>query len=276
MNGSEAWKVLADGTESDGIVIAVDFDTTGRPEARFTDLVANLKTDLGVRETIPPERGTEFARTGAGHVDFWASRIEAEQRPVRAVFGYCAGAVFAAPLAERIAERQGGEPLLVLFDPEVSVPQTLLWQFHKVVGLMGSVATAEEIETVREAGARVYEKDPTIGALRDGLIALVREIGEPAFTRAGLGPSRRAELFDAFDSFMGFLAAAAEIDPFARWRSAIAISSASPTSGLNGIRASGVGADRVSVAREIRFDVEHATMLADAEIAAAVTELLRG
>ncbi|MFD9392986.1 hypothetical protein ACFWBB_20430 [Streptomyces sp. NPDC060000] len=268
------WKVLADGSDPGAVVLAVDFDTTGRPEARFSDLVANLTTGLTVWESIPPDAGTAAEWSGKEYIDHWARKIAAERPDVRAVMGYCAGSVFAATLAERVADLQGTAPLLLLFDPEITVAQTLLWQFSKVVGFMSSVLPAQDIEAAREAGRRAYEQTPQVGPLKQNLTRLVREVGEPAFTRAGLDRTRREELFAAFASFMGYLAAAADLDPFPRWRSATALSSCSPTSGLNGIRAAGVGADQVSVGREITFDVEHATMLADRAIAATVSDLL--
>ncbi|WP_329537858.1 hypothetical protein OG568_57180 (plasmid) [Streptomyces sp. NBC_01450] len=274
MGESGEWKVLADSGDSGAVVLAVDFDTTGRPEARFSDLVANLTTDLTIWESIPPAVEAAAEWSGKEYIDHWARKVAQERPEVRAVMGYCAGSVFAATLAERIAELQGSEPLLLLFDPEITVAQTLLWQFQKIVGFMSSVLPAEDIEAARDAGRRCYEQTPQVGPLKQGLTRLVREVGEPAFTRAGLDHTRREELFDAFGSFMGYLAAAGDLDPFERWRSATAISSSSPASGLNGIRAAGVGADQVSVGRELTFDVEHATMLADKEIAATVSDLL--
>jgi len=275
MAGTDAWKTLTDGENSD-VVLAVDFDTTGRPEARFTDLAANLKSDVGIWETIPPAAGAGSWPTGADYIDHWARKIEAERPRVRALLGFCAGSVYAAALAERIRGCQDAEPLLVLFDPELSTAQTLMWQVNKVIGFMSSVIPAEEIAAAREAGQRVFEETPDIGALKNGLVQLMRQAGEPGLVRAGLDEPRREELFGFFDSFLNYLAAASEIDPLDRWRSAIVFSSTSPLSGLNAMRASGMGADVIAVAREITFDVDHGTMLADQDIATMVSDLLNG
>ncbi|MFD8705602.1 hypothetical protein ACFV1W_23810 [Kitasatospora sp. NPDC059648] len=274
MAESGSWKTLVEGDGSEGIVLAVDFDTTGRPEARFSDLVANLGTGLTVWETVPPAHGTEHAKSGKGYIDYWAGRLEEERPPVRALLGFCAGAVYAAALAERIADWQESEPQLIVFDPEISVSQTLMWQYHKVVGFMASVISEADVAAAREAGLKVLEACPEIGALRDGLIRLIREIGEPAFTRVGLDATRREELFTVFESFLSYLAAASELDPVDRWRRAVAFSSASPLSGLRAMRSSGVG-EGVTVAREVEMDVEHGSMLAHRELAAAVGGLLR-
>ncbi|MET8630699.1 hypothetical protein ABZW30_44615 [Kitasatospora sp. NPDC004669] len=276
MAGSDSWRTLVDGGGSEGIVLAVDFDTTGRPEARFSDLVANLPGGLTVWETVPPEAGTPATRSGAGFLDHWSARLEAERPQVRALLGFCAGSVYASALADRISAWQDSEPLLLIFDPEISVAQTLMWQYHKVVGFMSSVISAEDVATARAAGQEVHDRTPAIGALKDGLVALIREIGEPAFSKVGLDEVRREELFSVFESFLCYLAAASEIDPLDRWRDAVAFSSASPLSGLRAMRASGVAGERLAVARELEIDVEHGAMLSHKGLADAVAEILEG
>lgn len=271
MTETAAWKILTDSDPSGSVVLAVDFDTTGRPEARFTDLVAHLKVAATVWETVPPVAGSPFAATGAGYIDRWA-RKPAEERPhVKALLGFCAGSVYAAALAERIAQWQTTEPLLVLFDPELSTAQTLMWQFQKVTGFMNSVLPAQDIAEAREIGRRAYEETEDLGDLKDALISLMWDFGEPALAKAGLDERRRAELFEVFGTFLNYLAAAGDIDPRERWRSAVAFSSNTPLSGLNAMRSAGT---EVVVAREIRCDVDHGGMLADQALAATVSELL--
>ncbi|MFG2533177.1 hypothetical protein [Streptomyces sp. NPDC048516] len=271
MTESDAWKVLADGRNTDSTVLTVDFDSTGRPEARFSDLVANLRTDFAVWETIPPAGGTESAASGAGYIDHWARKIESERPKVRALLGFCAGSVYAAALAERIGTWQDDKPLLLLFDPELSTTQTLMWQFHKVTGFMSSVLSAEAVAEAREIGRRAYDETSELDKLKDALIELMWAFGEPALASAGLDEARRAELFGVFSTFMNYLAAAGDIDPLDQWRSAVACSSNTPLSGLNAMRAAGA---EISVAREIHFDVDHGSMLAQKELAATVTDLL--
>jgi hypothetical protein len=215
---------------------------------------------------------TDAASSGTAYVDHWMATLSEQAWPVRAVLGFCAGGVYAASLAERIAARQGTEPLLLLFDPEVAVPQTLLWQFQKVVGFMAGVITGDEIAEAREVGQRLHDSTSEIGELRDALIKATWDVGEPAFVRAGLAKPLREELLTAFCSFLCYLAAASELDPFPRWKSAVAFSSASPLSGLHAMRSYGAPADLVG--REIAVDVEHAKLLASDEVAAAVAEML--
>ncbi|MFB6894233.1 hypothetical protein ACFCX4_33545 [Kitasatospora sp. NPDC056327] len=273
MTESGAWKTLVTGDAERGVVLAVDFDTTGRPEARFSDLMAKATSDFAVWETVPPAADSESARSAAGYVEHWAAPFAntGNAPRIRAVMGFCAGSVYAAALADRIAEMQGEAPLLLLFDPELSTAQTLMWQFHKVIGFMSATLSQEDIAEAREIGQRAHDSTPEVGELKDELIRLMRRFGEPALVRVGLDEARREELFSVFDSFLSYLAVAADIDPRERWRSAVALNSTSPLSGLNAMRASGV---EIEVAEEVVIDVEHGTMLADGELAAVVTRLL--
>ncbi|MFG2846350.1 hypothetical protein ACGF12_24725 [Kitasatospora sp. NPDC048296] len=279
MVAGNAWKRLADGGNSKGILLAVDFDTTGRPEARFADLLANLGPEFAAWETVPPPAAAEAARSGTGYLDHWTGGLEGlggtdgEWPAVHAVLGFCGGAIYAAALAERIAERQGRAPLLVLFDPELSTAQTLIWQFHKVIGFLSAVISDEQIAAAREMGQQAYDEIPDVMALKDELLRLMREFGEPALIAAGLDETRREELFAVFESFLCYLAAASQIDPLPQWRSAVAYSSTSPLSGLNAMRDAGL---QIEVGEEIRVDTDHGVMLADKELAAATARLLDG
>lgn len=268
-----AWKDLSTSDHSDEVVLAVDFDATGRPEARFADLVANLKVDLTVRESVPPEGASEAARDTAGYLAHWAGPL-AEQRPrVRAVLGFCAGSVYAAALAERIGRWQETPPQLVLFDPELITPVSVLWQFQKVVGFLPPLISDTELAEARAEGQRLHDEIQDVAQLKTEFLRLTRAICTPAFTRFGLDEKRREEVFDLFRSFLGYLAAAAGIDPADQWRTAVAYSSATPLSGLRGMRSSGRD---VVVGREIEVAVEHAAMLADEGLAAEVSDLLNG
>jgi hypothetical protein len=268
---TDAWRILTTGDDDQGIVLAVDFDVTGRVEARFSDLAKNLDTGYAIWETVPPPVRTDQTWTGSDYVNHWARQAGQPGLQVRALLGFCAGSVYAAALAGRISQAQGARPLLLLFDPELSVPQTLLWQFLKIVGFMSGTIPADEAAALREAGQRAFETSPTVGGLQAALVRLLRERGESAFERAGLDQRLRGELLDIIDSCLCYLAAASEIDPLSQWRSAVAIGSSSPMSGLRGMRLAGT---EVSVAREINVTADHATMLADPQVAAAVCDLL--
>ncbi|MEU1313377.1 hypothetical protein ABZ419_31405 [Streptomyces cinnamoneus] len=269
------WRVLADGN-TDDIVLAVDFDATGRPEARFTDLVAAMGPGLTVWETVPQSMGAEIGLTGEGYVERWAEEVRASGRRVSAVMGFCVGSVYAAPLAERIGQWQGEAPRMVLFDPEQASPLSMYWQFLKVIELMSSVLTPAETAVARAAGQAAQQANhDNLPQLGTELLKQFKEIGDLAFDRLGLDAERRAEVSVTFGSFISYLSAAGQLDPFADWRKAVAISSASPTSGLNAARSAAPGGEVDMVAEELRFTAEHTELLRDPEVARAVGDLLR-
>lgn len=271
MTASGTWKTLVESDSPEGIVLAVDFDTTGRPEARFSDLVANMGSAFEVWESVPPNVAPGQSLSGADYVDHWAARLETERPKVHAVLGFCGGAVYAGALAERIGRYQEVPPLVV-FDPELSTAQTLFWQFHKVIGFLSDTLSAPEIAEARSIGEEAFQRITDAVELKDELLRLMREFGMPALERLGLDETRREELFGVFDSFLCYLAAASEIDPREQWRSAVAFNSTSALSGLNAMRSAGV---EIEVGREITIEADHGTLLSDKDMAGAVVDLLK-
>jgi hypothetical protein len=276
MARTDGWRVLAEPDHAERVILAVDFDATGRPEARFSDLAARLNTDCAFWETAPPDLDTERTVSGAAYIDYWWAAFQRRPRPVAAVMGFCGGAVYAAALSERVAAWQGSEPQLLLFDPEIAVPQTLLWQFHKVVGYLAGVLPPEDIERAREAAQAEYDREAGMATMCEALVKLTLEMGDVAFAQAGLAKPLRDELMGTFCSFLRYLTAAAELDPLPRWRDATAFQSVTELSGLNAVRRSGIGGDGPLVGREIVVADEHGKLLASDEVAAAVTGLLAG
>jgi hypothetical protein len=265
---SEAWRPLTVNRGPADTLLAVDFDATGRQEARFSDLLAGLGGGLIVLETVP----SPSVITAADQVEHWIRPHEQARTQVRAVLGYCAGAVYAAALAERIVDWQPFPPALLLFDPEIPEPQTLLWQFYKVTGIIASVLSEQEAAAARHSAQQAYEASADLETLCQKLIALVRQVGDPALARTGLDQARREELFIVFNTFLRFLALSSQIDPLDQWRHAVAFSSTSPLNGLRVMRANG---RVVEVAREIDIDVDHAGLLADQKVAAIVGRMLK-
>jgi hypothetical protein len=189
------------------------------------------------------------------------------------VLGYCAGAVYAASLAERIAKWQTDTPALLLFDPEISEPRSFFWNFYKTVGSLSGTLNEQEIDAARNTAQQACERTTDLETLAKELTDLMREIGGPALARTGLGPARREELFTLFGAFLRYMALASKIDPLDQWRHAVAFSSTSPFNGMQAMRSYG---RFVEVAREIETDVEHDALLADQKVAAEVRQLLDG
>ncbi|MFF4181213.1 hypothetical protein [Streptomyces sp. NPDC001750] len=264
MTEPQTWRVLGN-ADAHELVLAVDFDATGRAEGRFTDLAAGLAgLPFSIWETVPQEAGT-------GTVERWLEEVAADGRPVRAVFGFCVGGVYAGAIAQRVADRQSQAPALVLFDPEQSGPLTLYSQFHKVLDSMSTLLSDEETAEAAAEARRAHEQHTEMAPLGAELLDVYRRTAKPVFNRLELDEKRQAEFTAVFASFVGYLIAAAAIDPLPAWRGAVVVTSSSPTSGLNGSR--GAGQD-ITVGRELRVDVPHVDLLRDPGVTRTVAELL--
>jgi hypothetical protein len=272
VNQPGGWKTLAEGER--GVVLALDFDATGRIEARFTDLVANLAAGgYSVWESVQPdpvvaERGGDALRA------HWMRRLLDEDPEVLAIFGYCAGAVYAAALTDWLAAVRGVRVPLVLFDPETVDADGLLFEFKRAVGFLAGTIPEPEIDVFNETATRIRARHVDVRPLCDELLDLVRDVGAPALDRAGLPEAIRDELIGIIRSFMRYLTAAAEIDPWEQWSTAVVFTSNSPLSGLNALRATRPAGPRIEVQREIMVDVDNNGILADPSVARAVDELL--
>ena len=267
------WRELA-GDNPDELVLAIDFDATGRPDARFTDLVGNMGPGFTVWETVAQSMASEPGTDGQEYVARWAEEIRATGRRVGAVLGFCVGSVYATALADHVETWQSERPRTVFFDPEQASPLSMYWQYRKVIELMSPALSAAEVAEAEDAGQRAYEDAESLAGLGSELLEQFHRLGEVAFGRMGLDAERRAELSHTFTGFISYLSASADIDPVAGWRQGAAISSGTPTSGLNALRATAPGADKDAVAEEIRFATQHTELLRDPEVARAVSGLL--
>ncbi|MEW9532109.1 hypothetical protein [Microbispora sp. NPDC049125] len=271
MSEFEAWSVLAKGDSGD-VILSVDFYGTGRAEAGFHELAPKVGPAFSVLQTVIPATGLRVDVTAESYLEPWLSEIRASGLRVRAILGYCVGGVYAAAMAAEIAKWQDDAPEVLLFDPELVNAETIFWQFYKLVGSLSQVLTPEEAADVQAEGQDAFDETEDLAELTEALMAIFRRAGEAAFTRMGLGVEYAQELIDVFGAFMSYLAVADQIDPLPLWASATALTSASPQSGLNRVRASFTG--DVVVAREIKFDVEHVDILRSDVVAAAAVELL--
>jgi hypothetical protein len=267
---ANSWRALSEGP-ADGVVLAVDYPFSGRPEAGFSDLAAKLDPPYSLWETVPPLKGAEAGMTGTDYLRWWLDGIIAPGQRVLAVLGFCAGSVYASTLAQRIEADQGIAPKVVLFDPEAPNAITVYWQFHKVIDGLGVILTPEEVAGAQRAGHQVSQETPDLTRLRERLFEIFEEAGETAFSRAGLDAVRREDFTSTVGSFLSYLVAAAGIDARPGWSTATAISSTTATNGLNLLTPEERGG---VVAKEIRFDIEHADLLRDADVVRTVSELL--
>ncbi|MGN5635946.1 hypothetical protein [Streptomyces sp. AC154] len=268
------WNVLTDDDPA-SVVLAVDFDATGRAEARFTDFVGHIGAGLTVWETIPQAVATRPDLPADAYVKQWMDEIKASGRQVRAVLGFCAGSVYAAAIAEEIEAWRGSFPLTILFDPERASAASMYWQFHKAVGQMTQTVGPAETGRAQDAGQRAQEDCRDLTDLARRLLVLYHTVATKAFDKLGLDSVRRAELTETAGAFLSYLATAEQIEPMPAWRRSTVITSATPTSGLNALRALNPGQFDEVAAEEVRFDVAHVDLLRTPDIARIVADLVK-
>ncbi|MFI6209899.1 hypothetical protein ACIBAI_26555 [Streptomyces sp. NPDC051041] len=270
--------MVLDAASDADVVLATDFPVVGCSGGGFVDLMPGLGLDCALWQTVAPAR---IPGPGPGpgidqdeYLAPWLAEVAASGRMVRAVLGYCAGSVFAGVLAERIAARQPVAPRAVVFDPELVDVPTVHLQFGRVVGNMTAVLTPAEVEELAGAAQRLAARPGTTPAeFAAELYAIFEPIGSAALRRAGLDEGCAGELVALVGSFLTYLGVAAGVDPRPGWSRATAVTSASPASGLNRMRAT-PGLAPVGVADEVRFEVEHRDLLRTPEVATAVAGLL--
>ena len=255
MTAPGAWRRTG-GAGGGRTVLAVDYDTTGRPEATF-DQLADLLGDapLDIWHTVQPP--AEVADRLA-----WWQDGPAGAGPVEAVMGYCVGSVFAAELADRIAERQGSRPALLLFDPEPVDDGSVQRDFLKALDTMTVLSDQERAGYRGQAEAVGLALADDFAAAAAGVVAVYRTAARVAFDRLGLDDEMSEELIDLFRLYVDYLTAAHRLSPEAAWANAVALTSAG----------SSPGAGRAQ--RELNFDVGTAALLEDDRVALAVRELL--
>lgn len=260
-----SWQILRKGGQG-GLTLTVDFTSTGRTQACFRDLVPLLSAPGEIWETVAPAAGAEDSMTGADYVERWAKAVRKRERTVDTVIGYCAGAVFAAPLAARLAEFQDTAPQLILLDPELPNIVGLYRDFHAAADALKTILSPDEITKFHADGQAVQERHgfEDLSLIGPALAGIFRDAIDVAGQRLGLDEDVRGELGGSFASFVGYLRAATELDPVPLWAGATAITSSHSTQ-----RGAGF-------ARDIRLDVDHDQMLRHPDVAAAVSELMTG
>lgn len=262
MPAPESWKVLADGSSGE-LILAVDFAVTGRPEASFSDLAPKLGSEPTIWESLPPPVSVGGDMTGADYLDRWLADVRASGREVRAVVGYCVGAVFACAIREHIATWQPVPPQLIVFDPESPLVPSLFRDYLGAIRMLASILTPEEVAAADEAGAAALQAGgDDFGTVGAELSRLFKETSNIAFDRVGLDEELREELTGTFGSFVQYLIAARQVDPLAGLAHATAITSSRSSHGA------------ALAAREIRFDMDHEEVLRDDRVARAVRDVL--
>jgi hypothetical protein len=249
------WLQLSD--RGHDLVPCLDF-AGGRATAGFAELAAGVPADACF---------LHFRQAGAGPlaecVDRWAEELLATGRPVRAVFGFCAGTALATRLADALAAT-GPAPMVVLFDAVPITGGSLASQFTLALESNARHLTAgEQAEAagLSEQLVEMYPDDlPRIAAaLTERYDWLMRAVA----SRLSLNEFLRQELTRMFTSYLDYLLLASEggFD----MRSSTPLFLTSPDH-----------EPPVEDARTIALDIGHVDLLRDPEVHGLVARLLKG
>lgn len=260
-----SWSRIHGGDGAD-VVLAVDFYGTGRQEATFRHLCELLPDAPEVWHAVPPTTDGDWsAATGAGHLRWWTDGLETVlgKRPVRAVVGYCAGSVFASAIADGLAEREGGRPTVVLFNPGAPGVATLTRDFYGLVEGIDVLTEEERTDmlTEMEEIQKAYPPDALI-PVAEQYAALYRKGCALLCERLEVDAALGDELAAVLHSYLAYLSAALDVPPTPAWRTATAITSREHR-----------GTDFTETERG--FDVARADLLSSPDVATAVGALLR-
>ena len=271
MPDSSSWDVIF-GADSGQVVLSVDFPARRRQEASFLDLATRIGPGYRFLQTKPPAARSFQRLCGDAYVGPWIDGIQQGRHQVLAVLGYRIGSVYAAAIAEGIAQWQT-MPKLILFDPQFSSIELLSLEFHREISSISSLLGDDEIERARKAAAEISQ------AATSGVADVAAEIVESylevitiPFERAGLGDARSNKFTVSFESYMSWLSAAGQIDPSPAWKRSTGIAS-SAYAGLPA-RAHLADDDCGLIGQMIPFDVSHADLLRSDSVAQAVLGLL--
>lgn len=263
MDKNLIWDVVSEGTRSD-LVLAVDYSVNGRHEAGFADLAAKLSPTRTIWETLAPPVGEEAGMTGDAYVARWVDAIKASGREVGAVLGYCASSAFASAIGEGVAAFQATPPKIVLFDPTPATAFTILhFGFFKVIDSLSSALSEEDVTKVQKEGWEAAARNnDDLATFRDEIVEIYRRIGDKAFARIGLNAHLGEQLVAWFRGYVTYLIAAGEFaGGFDLSQTSIICSSA-------------LEEPPGEVLQELRFDVDHADLLRNEDVAAALSKLL--
>lgn len=255
-----SWRRISEG-DPNRAVLAVDFDSTARPEAEYRDLAGLLEPSREIWQVTQPESSETSLLPAAEYVRWWQELPDGVR--VDTVTGFCVGAVFAPALADAVAERQGVRPALLLVDPEPMDRLSLHRDVGKVVGSMTTLSEEERAGYLDEVLAACEAPGAEFPAVAGQVVTIYETAVGVVFDRLGLDEEAGEDLRGLFRSYVSYLAAARSLEPEPGWAPATALTSARPGPGAAHCRT------------ELAFPVDNAGMLKDRDVAAAVDRFLR-
>lgn len=224
------WRRISEG-DGQGIILAVDFDSTARQEAGFAKFARLLDPGQEIWLTAQPEAAERELLSADDYLRWWRERPAGDRGPVRAVVGYCVGCVFAGALAAEIAREQRTGPGLLLIDPEPVDMHSPYRDFTKAIGAMFALSGPEGAGYVSAALTACDDAGDDFGAAGAAVIKLYEAAAGTAFSRLGLDEEIYEDLAGLYRSYMSYLHAAYQLDPSRTWAGALALTSARSSPG---------------------------------------------
>jgi hypothetical protein len=263
-----SWDVISGtrtGAASGPVVLGACFPAARRGEAGFPDLATRIGPGYRFLQTRPPRIRSGQWPSDAAYTGPWIEDIRQARPPVLAVLGHRVGSVYAAAIAEAIAQWQP-MPQLILFDPQPASAELLCREFNAEIEGISALLGDDELERARKAVAEIsLAAREDVACVATEMVESYLEVVTPAFERAGLGDARGEKFTRSFESYISWLSAAGLIDPSGAWERSTGIAS----SAYAGRAPAG------PVGRMIPFDVDHADLLRADCVAQAVLGLLQ-
>jgi hypothetical protein len=259
MPEASSWDVISDGGNR-AVILAVDFPAAGRVEATFADLAEHIGSrwsHYDILQTVPPTGPGDRNASGQDYIRRWTREIQAAGRPVAAVLGYCAGAVYTAAIADEIGRWQQPAPPVIVFDPQVGDGPLSEEMYREMYRVLGSLLSADKVSDAKKKAADlVVARDGDLFDLADALTGFFRETATPAFDRLGLSEAGRTQIVGLFQDYLSWLSATTYFDPSRTWKSAWAVLSTEHVA-----NAGGNPATTTEFGRIITIDTTHAGVL---------------
>jgi len=270
MPEASSWDVISDSGNGE-VILAVDFPAAGRVEATFADLADSIGarwSHYDILQTVPPTGPGDRNASGQEYIERWTREIRAAGRPVAAVLGYCAGAVYTAAIADEIGRWQQPAPQVIVFDPQVGDGPLSEEMYREMYRVLGSLLPAGKVEDAKQKAADlVVAGDGDLFDLADALTGFFRETATPAFDRLSLSEAGRTHVVGLFQDYLSWLSATTYFDPSRTWKSAWAILSTEHVA-----NAGGNPATTTEFGRIITIDTTHAGVLRSESTAQKVFE----
>jgi hypothetical protein len=199
-----SWRQLCDRGEH--LVLCVDF-AGGRAGAGFADLAGKAPIEASFFHLERMPAGPEAVAPLATFAERWAGEVRRTGRPLRGVFGFCAGAALATAIADALVEAGTERPPVLLFDAVTVTGTTLCDQFMAAVESSTEHLTADEVDDARQLSEDLLARhgQDRLPSTAAQLVDRYRQLMTRLAARLRFGLFLRDELVGDFAAYMSYL-----------------------------------------------------------------------